>query len=195
MTDPLDPYRSRTGWHLAIDTNTIDDESEAMAALRQLHREGWINLTRTDTMDTELAAATDPAKRAALLARSAEYVEHLGPVVFDHSRFDFAVFASDIDETRRSTVFAILFPGADPATTRKQNVRDAMHVATAIRYGANGFVTNDTNTLDHHAEIRRAFNDFGIYSPERALATSERRVAALRKLGRLRRPGYAPPEP
>jgi hypothetical protein len=183
LTDPLDRYRSRTGWQLVIDTNTVDYEGEAMVELRRLHTDGWINLTRTDTMDTELEGAKDPAKRADLLALSSEYVEHLGPFVLDHSRPDSSVGGSDEDEARLASVFAVLFPGADRAATTPNNVRDAMHVATAIRYGANAFVTRDGNHLRRDTQVRAAFNDFGIYSPERAVVTARRLVERSRQSG------------
>ena len=45
-----------------------------------------------------------------------------------------------------------------------------MHVATAIRYGANGFITRDIADLgSKEIEVAEAFNGFRIMTPERAL--------------------------
>lgn len=127
-------------------------------------------------MDTELSDAADPAD---LFAASADYVESFGPAVFDHSRFDHAVFFGDDDETRLDRVYSILFPGSDRrdsyAGRARRKIRDAMHIATAIRYGANGFVTQDKNDLVSKSDaIAEAFNGFRILTPESALAFIER---------------------
>lgn len=112
MVEPTVPpkYVSATGLAFVIDTNIIDDASPDVAALRLLHDEGWINLTRSDTVDTELVKAENE-KRDGLLAESSEFVEHLGPMVLDQSRWDHGVWASDEDGDRLTAVAAILYPG------------------------------------------------------------------------------------
>ena len=75
-----------------------------MARLLGLHRQGWVNVTRSDVLDTELASA-DEVKAAELMTMSSEYVEELGPLVLDHSRLDHAVLASDDDGERLHAVF------------------------------------------------------------------------------------------
>jgi hypothetical protein len=93
-------------------------------------------------------------------------------MVFDHSRWDSAVFASDEDETRLRQVAALVKPGVvggwDKLTSNDR--RDVMHVATAIRYAGNGFVTNDRPLLGKAPAIAEAFNHFAILNPEQALA-------------------------
>lgn len=127
-------------------------------------------------MDTELATASDD-KREALLDQSSQYVEHFGPAIIDESRLGSCVVAGEEDVDRHQRVFRILFPGADPATATLNHFRDAMHVATAIRYGAKGFVTNERRLLNKDSTIRNAFNNFRILSPSDALALGERLVA------------------
>lgn len=73
-------------------------------ALRSVDEEAWIDLSRTDTMDTELAAAPDEIRKG-LLESSAEYVEVLGPLVFNHSRLDHAVLGNDDDRDLLERVF------------------------------------------------------------------------------------------
>jgi hypothetical protein len=176
-TDSLE----RLGVRFYFDTNFVDDESAAAKRLRELHREGWIGLLRTDTVDTELETASDADKRASLLAASSRYIESLGPVVLDHSRLNFSVLGSDVDEERLDRIYRILFPDSDRSDTStgrsRRKVRDAMHLATALRYGAGasgGFITRDEDILAKAGVLATAFNDFRVYTPERALAFAER---------------------
>jgi hypothetical protein len=171
--------RNTLGLLLYVDNNFIGDPSDAAESLRTFNREGWINLGRTDTVDTELADAKDPVKLAGLLEESATYVESLGPAVFGHSRFDHATFAGEEDIDRIDAVYAILFPGSDQhdsSTGRaRRKLRDAMHIATAIRYGGTVFVTRDHDDLVTKSDaIAAAFNGFTIKTPEGALAFVQR---------------------
>jgi hypothetical protein len=177
-------FLSRTELRFVLDTHLLDDSSPEMVTLRELHEGGWIDLTRTDVMDTELQGA-EPDKLGRLLALSGQYVEHLGPAVLDHSRFGHAVFGSEGDGQRLDAVFAILFPGADRKKCRPQHLRDAMNVATALRYAATGFVTREKRLLNKGSAIKEQFNGFVLCSPTKCLEISERFVAKHRE--RLRR--------
>lgn len=53
--------RNLTALLLFIDTHIIDATDPATVCLRRLRDEGWINLQRTDAMDTELVDA--PAEK------------------------------------------------------------------------------------------------------------------------------------
>ena len=128
-------------------------------------------------MDTELAGASDE-KRAELLRASAALVESMGPIVLDHSRLDHGVLGNEDDADRLSLVFKALFPGTDREMARRQHHRDAMHIATAIRYGAHAFVTNETRLLKKSERIRARFNDFMVIGPTEACRIAERKVAA-----------------
>lgn len=194
MTAAPTPY-NLTGLNLYIDTHIIDAADEASACLRRLREEGWINLQRTDTMDTELADA--PAEKwADLTEASAEYPEALGPMVWGHSRWGSAVWGSDEDRVRIDDVFAVLFPNADRTTARRNHIRDAMHVSTAIRYGGLGFVTRERRLLNKAQQMAERFGGFRMWSPEQALHEAAARVRSLRELHRLEpRPGALPAWP
>jgi hypothetical protein len=56
-----------------------------------------------------------------------------------------------------------------------------MHVATAIRYGAYGFVTLDGRILNKAPAIAAAFNGFALLSPTAAVGLAGGRVKSLRE--------------
>ena len=55
-----------------------------------------------------------------------------------------------------------------------------MNVATAIRYGLNGFVTRDGALLRRRDAIADAFNAFTILSPEHAMSLADRMAVRWR---------------
>jgi hypothetical protein len=167
------------GLRFVIDTHLIDNESVDMAALWRLHESRMIQLLRTDVMDTELSQAKDKEQRERLLALSAALPEQLGVLVLDHSRLDHAVLGCDEDAAQWDKVWNVLSPGRDRASADRRHVRDAMNVWTAMRYGANAFVTldgsgKDKGILDRAQAVRAAFNDFALMTPAQALAFSDR---------------------
>ena len=183
MTLPSLPAWNLTSLVFFIDTHILDATDDESALLRKLYEMNWISLRRTDAMDTELAAAPEE-KWAALTEASAAYAESLGPMVLDHSRLDHSVLGSDEDVARDDLVFSTLFPGADRATCRKNHIRDAMHVATAIRYGGRAFVTKERKLLNKSDRIAELFQGFRIWSPAQALAEAASAVAHARELYR-----------
>ena len=168
---------SKLGLRFVLDTNAVDDESAEMAELREMWRAGWIELTRTDTVDTELAQREDPEHRAHLLSLSGEMIEQFGPVVVGHSRIGFCVWGSDQESSEWDRLWEVMCPGRERATARKNDVRDAMHVATAMRYGLNALITRDKGLLKKADPIKAAFNGFSIMTPAQALALAKRMLA------------------
>lgn len=159
----------------AVDTNFVDDPSPAAQELRAAREAGWVRLFRTDVMDTEIGKATDPEKRSHLLSLSGKYVEQYGPVVWGHSRWDHAVWGSEEDAERLDRAIAVMFPGSARDSIVPNNLRDAMHVATAIRYGMNGLVTrNERGLLKKSTEIADAFDGFVVATPDEVLETVDR---------------------
>jgi Transposase domain (DUF772) len=174
----LDTQENRTGLVLIIDNHIVNGRTEAEQQLKVLHESGWIDLILTDVTRTEWLDA-EPSRRAALLELSVSYAEYYGPMVLGDSRVEASVLGSKEDRERLRRVFQLPFPGARIDVARKQNRRDAMNIATAIRYGANGFVTRDEKLLqaDKVQAIRNAFNDFLVMSPDRAYIIAERQVS------------------
>lgn len=171
-------FENRLGQGFVVDTNIVDDPAPATAELKRLHETGWIDLRRTDTLDEELNTRQDPEHRDELLAASEPYVEHQGPVVLDQSRLDHSVWGSEGDAEHLDEVYGLLFPGSDrhdlstPRAHRK--LRDARHVATAIRYAADAFITRDERDLVRKADATRDRFGLWICTPEGALAFVER---------------------
>jgi hypothetical protein len=170
----------RTGLVFAIDNHIVDGETSAELELKRLNKDGWIELVLTDVTRTEWLAAK-PERRQELEELAIGYVEYWGPMVVGQPRLGGTVLGSSEDQERLEAVFSALFPDADFRTGRTQHVRDAMNVATAIRYGLNGFITRDgigekRGVLDRADAIKAAFNDFSIYSPEQAVAVAERMI-------------------
>jgi hypothetical protein len=168
ITHSLNPT-TRLGIRFIIDTHLIDDPSREMAELREVRRGGWMQLFVSDIPATELSDAPI-GRRDKLLEYAGDYSEYLGPLVVGHSRLDHSVLGSEDDEERLHQVFSCLFPGGDWFSARRQDVRDAMNVATAIRYAMTGFLTKDKRLLRAGHRIRQAFNGFPILDPSDALA-------------------------
>jgi predicted nucleic acid-binding protein len=81
-----------------------------------------------------------------------------GPLVLGHSRQNHSVLASEEDVQRLDRVKEIV--GMRTASKRRANhdLRDAMHIATAIRYGYNGFITGDKRLVKRNNQF---VSDFG----------------------------------
>jgi hypothetical protein len=124
-----DRFKSRTGLAFAIDTNFVDDPSPEAAELRSLHDEGWINLSRSDTLVMELHGVKDEAHREELITAASEYVEHRSPLMWGDSPWG-SLWPTEEDADRVATVFEILHPESSMTDVRWNHVRDAMHVAT-----------------------------------------------------------------
>jgi len=172
---PASAHEARLGIRWAIDTNIIDDESPATSGLIELLTGGWIDLQTTDTVGTEIAGT-----RIAPLPEFEQLPEAFGPLVLGHSRFGSSVFGTAEDSARIDQVLAIVHASANRRTARKQHLRDAMHISTAIRYAMNGFITRDKHLTRPSArdEIKNTFNGFDLLTPETALAMAEKRKRA-----------------
>jgi len=173
-----------TGLNWYIDVHVID--RPAADNLKRLRDLGWIRLSVTDTVIAETSAAKDEATRDRLADQLLAYPIAMGPVVPGHSLSDISVRGGVVDEERLRRVFALLWPKNDfqddvqqKTAKARTRFRDAMHVATAIRYSGTGFVTEDRGILEAAARIASAFNGFIVLSIADA---TERSFAEVRRV-------------
>jgi hypothetical protein len=166
---------ARLGIRYCIDTNVFIDRgmAEDVDRLFELAADGWVNLAKADTLDTERIDGADQDLVDRRLLETAGIIELLGPRVLDHSRLDYSVLGSEADAESLDEVWEALFPNLDRSTARKNHVRDAMHINTARRYGCDAFVTNERRLLD------RANRVDGIWIASPSAATE--RVIELRR--------------
>jgi hypothetical protein len=118
-------------------------------------------------------------------------------LVIGHSRLGSTAIGSEEDAARFKRVFSILFPAVEQANAKTNHVKDVMHVSTAIRYGAYGFVTREKRLLSKRAAVQAAFNDFRMWTPEQALQEVKSRVRSASELdhrepGRTQLPDWRP---
>ena len=100
--------------------------------------------------------------------KSIRFLELHGPFVHDHSRIDHGVLASDEDEKRINRVKEIVGVRITPEGDAK-HFRDAMHIATSIRYGYDGFITEDKRLLKRNDRLLSEFG-FRVMNVEGAVA-------------------------
>jgi len=130
---------------ITIDTNLINVRSTlpAMNVLEDMHRKGLIKIVKTDAMDTEMLDGYQPG-----LSKSQQYDETQGYGVFNHSRFDHAIFGSVEDGGLNQSIIMALFPGKSCSELSENDLRDAMHIQAHIINKGHYFVTHDKVILD-----------------------------------------------
>lgn len=137
-----------------LDTNAwidlAEDRDPYVSRLFRFKDEGFVDLHKCDVVDTERTEGVSDELATARILETAGTIEVLGPAVSNHGRLFHSVYASEDDERRLDRVFGLLFPnrGRDGSSvTEVHSLRDAMQVATAIRYGYEAFVTSDPEVL------------------------------------------------
>jgi len=75
---------------------------------------------------------------------SSEFQEDIGEAVYDNSRYDHATYGGT---SNFKDILIIIFPETKGCPPTKQQLRDAMHVATHKKYGRDYFVTKDKAIL------------------------------------------------
>lgn len=133
-----------------IDTNRINARGKliAMGALERLHDNDLITIKKTDTLDTELQRGYRPG-----LDKSAKYEESMGMMVWDNSRWDHATWATDDNIARLDAILRVVFGPKDRNEYRGDEIRDAMHISTAIEYGGDYFVTDEKAICSASTEV------------------------------------------
>jgi hypothetical protein len=117
-----------------------------------------------------------------------DLLEVFGIAVLDHSRLDHCVLGSHEDCVELNRIIGIVPLKAkrgDPGS--KNDLRDGMHIHTAIRDGYDGFVTTDRRVLRAAGAVRAGWPMFGIFTPSEAVAwvRKELRASTVGPSGRL----------
>lgn len=167
------------------DTNTINanHKNNAINELEELTEiyPDKVMIEKTDALDTELLQS--PRHNSSRLSKSDQYIESFGSAILGHSRLGHSVIGSDADEKNFSVVLNILFGERSRSSYTKQEIRDAMHVMTAIRYGGIYFITYDKKLLEKSNDLFRRFNSTIISTPETCLTKVKSRLKVLLQRG------------
>ena len=84
---------------------------------------------------------------------SIRLLELHGPVFLDHSRLDHSLLASEADVQRLDRVREIVGIRTSSERSASHDLRDAMHIATSIRYGYDGFVTGEKRLINRNDQF------------------------------------------
>ena len=117
--------------------------------LETLHEQFRVFLAKTDVVDTEL----DPEKNEMVgdhFIASIRLLELHGPLVLGHSRLDHSLLASEEDVQRLDRIKEIVGIRTSRERNASHDLRDAMHIATSIRYGYDGFVTGEKRLINRN---------------------------------------------
>jgi hypothetical protein len=141
-----------------LDTSEVIEWSKFPDKYRELQslvEQFRVSLARSDVVDTEL----DPPKNEIVdgyFLASVPFLELHGPVVLGHSRPNHSVFASEDDVRQLERVKEIVNIRSNPSS-QKHDQRDAMHIATAMRYKYDGLITSDGRLRKRHEAFLSEF--------------------------------------
>ncbi len=185
-----------TGIQWQIDVHVLD--REYAATLRRFHVDGWLVLQSSDTTRVEIAGHQDADRREQLEDLAWQFPMPMGPFVPGHSKLDFAFLASDEDQNRIRAVYETLWPDnvmEDDATPTsslgRRRFRDALHVATAIRYGIGAFITCDGRVLAKREMLASLFSGFNVMCVADATVLAFNAVRSVHQLQTLGSGYYA----
>lgn len=166
------------------DTNTINAnlKDEAVNELEELAEKYPENLMfeKTDTLDTELLE--NPHHNAGRLKKSDQYIESFGVAVLGHSRLGHTVVGSEADDKNFAEILEILFGKKQRSGYTKQEIRDAMHMMTTVRYGGNYLITYDKKLLSKSEQLFNRFNATIICTPSDCLTKVKHRLSLILKM-------------
>ncbi len=151
--------------------------------LEQLRIENRVVLAKTDVVDTELDPNKNIIHCGSFLA-SIDLLELHGPMVVGHSRFGHSVLASEEDVNRLERVKSVIRVREASERREKHDVRDAMHVATSIKYGFSGFITGDVRLLKLDQKFSHEYG-FRIFDAPGAVSFANHLIQKQLKLQQL----------
>lgn len=152
---------------VTIDTNCINARSSlpAMNQLERLHRDGQLELVKSDVLDTELQRSR---YESVAQAKSAALGEDTGTLVIGHSRIGHARVGTDGDAVLYDDIATTLF-GHPVRRLHKRQVRDVMMIATHMKHRRDSLVTLDNDLLGKRTELQENFG-VRVLSPDQCLA-------------------------
>lgn len=158
-----------------LDTSCVNAKQkiEALNELDRLNDEEKIMVEITDTFETELRSGKGYSRG---LPKASKYIFSEGPAVVGYSRLGSCIVSSDEDDRRMARVLEILFRKKPRAKYTSNEIRDAMHISTAIRYGGTYFVTLDKKVLKKAEEIKNEFQ-ITLANPEECLRQVNERLS------------------
>lgn len=150
-----------------LDTSCVNAKQKivAMNKLERLNDEEKIMVEITDTFETELRSGKGYPRG---LAKVTSYIFSEGPAVIGHSRVGSCIVGSEEDDKRLSRILELLFGKKLRKEYFSNEIRDAMHVSTAIHYGGTYFITLDKKVLKAFKKVKREFQ-IVITTPEECL--------------------------
>lgn len=144
---------------LTIDTNSINTRQadENLNALEEWHKNGLVEIVKTDVMDTEFLKAA-PYQRDVFMAKSSQYREDIGELHCDDSRVGHAR-VGPLENYPLEAMRRILFPKFETLTEpeKERARRDAMHLATHYMYKRDCFVTCDKHFIAARDSLKAKF--------------------------------------
>lgn len=166
-----------------IDTNAINSRQND-AAINEIEEladkfPDYLIIEKTDTLDTELLE--DKSYNVGRLKKSSNYIESHGLAVLGQSRLGHSVLGTTKEDLEFGEILEIIFGKKNRDKYTKQELRDAMHIMTAIRYGGNYLITNDKKMILSSDKISKRFNSTIITIPVEALLKIKQRIKLLIK--------------
>jgi predicted nucleic acid-binding protein len=186
MEDEVGFRSPHTVARFVLDTSDVIErwnKPNEYSELHQLRIENRVVLAKTDVVDTEL----DPDKNLILggnFLKSVDLLELNGPMVFGHSRLGHSVFADEDDVKRLDRVKTVINVRKTSERREKHDLRDAMHIATSIRYGFSGLITGDDRLLRLDQKFLHEFG-FRIFNVSDAISFARQLIEKQLKLEEL----------
>ena len=182
----LPPSRNLTGLSWIVDVHVLDHPDAA--DLRRMGVLGWVHLQTADTTMTEVGAAKDPATVERVRGALEQFPVLMGPMVLGHSVLGYSVLGSQGDSDRIRLAYSTLWPnnsyaddGSMTTAMGRTRFRDALHVATGVRYALQGFVTNDGPVLNRAHDVAVTFDGFALLSVEQATIRARTEIGHVRR--------------
>lgn len=171
-----------------LDTCTVIDyesNSQEFQKLREFYKQRRLMLAKTDVVDTERSAKRRRSYENEFLS-GVQLLELHGPAVFGHSRLGHSVHAGTEDQERLHKIQALLTARRTSKRAMEHDLRDAMHLATAIRYRYDGIITSEKRLLRVDTCLTHDYG-FRVVTVPQAVTIMEQRIRKQQESNILKR--------